>query len=176
MSRYNYDIFKYKEFASCNFLSGDTNSFEISISDYEEFNLKYEKNDFDENPIEYKLYTISQKSIEKIKNIIYQNENIFDVNSNLDNGSLDGSGQTFWFATAKRNREITTSNIEDSINDGHDIRKEYLDKYGENLRQERLVLKVFFEISKVLKKEGIILELYKFKGNAKLEYKHEIKS
>ena len=37
-----------------------------------------------------------------------------------------------------------------------------------------LVLKIFFEISNVMKKEGIILDLYKFQGNTEIEYKPEM--
>lgn len=171
VSRYKYDIFRYQEFASCNFLGGDTNSFKVTVSNSTQYNLKYEKYDFDDNLLEYKLYTISKNAIEAIKNIIFQNENIFEVNSRLNNGSVDGAGHEFWFATEKRNREIIAWNIDDSIDNGQDIRKEYLNEYGDNLKQERLVLKIFFEISNVLKKEGIILDLYKFQGNPKIEYK-----
>lgn len=171
MLRYKYDIFRYQEFASCNFIGGDTNSFNVTVSDSTQYNLKYEKYDFDHKLLEYKLYTISKNTIEAIKNIIFQNENIFEVNSRLNNGSVDGTGHKFWFATEKRNREIIAWNIDDSIDNGQDIRKEYLDEYGDNLKQERLVLKIFFEISNVLKKEGIILDLYKFQGNTEIEYK-----
>ncbi len=174
MARYGYDIFRYTEFASCNFLGGDTNSFEVTVSDSTEHNLKYKKCDFHDNPLESKFYTISKNTIEEIKNIICQNESIFEVNSSLNNGSLDGAGQKFWFSTEKRNREIIAWNIDDSIDNGQKIRKEYLAEYGDNLRQERLVLKIFFEISNVMKKEGIILDLYKFQGNTEIEYKPEM--
>jgi len=171
---YNYSIFEYKEFASCNFLGGDTNGFEIEISDSDELNVKYRKFSFDDKEtLEYKLYSISRKNIENIKNVIKDNSEIFDVNTRLNNGSLDGAGQKFWFSTEDRNREIISWNIDDSIDDGHEIRKEYLEEYVDNIRQERLVLKIFFEICNILKTEGIILELYKFKGNPKLEYKPE---
>lgn len=50
--------------------------------------MKYEKYNFDDNLLEYKLYTISKNAIEAIKNIIFQNENIFEVNSRLNNGSV----------------------------------------------------------------------------------------
>jgi hypothetical protein len=174
MARYKYDIFRYKKFASCNFLGGNTNSFEVSVKDFTERNLDYKKYDFHDNPLEHKIYTISKNAIEEIKNIIWQNEIVFEVNSSLNNGSLDGAGQKFWFSTEKRNREITAWNIDGSIDDGHKIRKEYLDEYGDDLRQERLVLKIFFEISKILKKKGIVLELYEFQGNTELEYKPEM--
>ena len=168
---YKYSIFEYKEFASCNFLGGDTNSFEIKITDSSELNLSYTKVNFNDEILEYKLYSLPLRCIDEIKEVIKKNQEIFDINSSLNNGSLDGSGQTFWFSTEKKNREITAWNIDYSIDDGHTIRKEYLDEYGDNLRQERTVLNLFFEICKILKKENIILELYKFKGNKKIEYK-----
>ena len=168
---YKYSIFEYKEFASCNFLGGDTNSFEVKITDSSELNLSYTKENFNNEILEYKLYSLPLRCIDEIKEVIKKNQEIFDINSSLNNGSLDGSGQTFWFSTEKRNRKIIAWNIDDSIDDGHTIRKEYLDEYGDNLRQERIVLNLFFEICKILKKENIILELYKFKGNKKIEYK-----
>ena len=68
---YNYSIFEYKEFASCSFLGGDTNGFEIEISDSDELNVKYRKFSFDDKEtLEYKLYSISRKNIENIKNVI----------------------------------------------------------------------------------------------------------
>lgn len=171
---YHYSIFEYKEFASCNFLGGNINGFEIEIKDCDELNLIYREFSFDDKEtLTYKAYSISKECIDNIKIIIQNKSEIFDVNTRLSNGSLDGSGQTFWFSTENKNREINAWNIDDSIDDGHEIREEYLLEYGDNLRQERLVLDVFFQICKELKKEGIILELYKFKGNPKLEYKTE---
>ena len=40
----NYPIFEYKEFASCNFLGGNTNSFEIKIQ--ENGTIEYKESDF----------------------------------------------------------------------------------------------------------------------------------
>ena len=48
--------------------------------------------------------------------------------------------------------------------------EEYLKKYGENLKQERAVLKIFFEICDILKEENFELNLYKFKTNNKSKY------
>ena len=95
---------------------------------------------------------------------------IFDINSRLDNGSLDGCCNEFWFANKKRNRQILAWNIDDSIDDGHKVREEYLKEYGENLKQERIVLKLFFEICDILKEEKFELSLYKFKTDNKSKY------
>lgn len=167
-------IFIYKEFASCNFLGGDTNGFEVIVKDFDELNLEYRRFNFDDrSTLQHKFYTISSKGIEKIKRAISDNKEVFNVNSNLDNGSLDGNGQEFWFASGNKNRRTTTWNIEQSIDDGHEVEKEYLEEYGDNLEQEMLILKVFFEICNILKEEGITLDLYHFNGNEKLEHKME---
>lgn len=168
-----YDIFRYKEFAACNFLGGDTNSFEICIKDSDNYNLEFTSETFDGDFIESKMYKISKDSVDKIKNIINDNKEIFDVNSSLNNGSLDGAGQKFWFANEDRNREILAWNIDDSIDNGQEVRKEYLEEYGDNLRQERIVLKVFYQICEVLKTDGITLDLYNFVGNEKIQYKFD---
>lgn len=164
----SYCIFKYEKFASCNFLGGDTNKFSVEITN--DCVLEYKKEDFAGNTIEFNYYNISEESIEKIKNIVEKNNEVFAVNSILDNGSIDGCGNKFWFANPKRNREILAWNIDESINDGHSIREEYLEEYGDNLKQERLVLKVFFEICNVLKNDKIKLDLYKFYTKNKGKY------
>lgn len=50
----NYPIFEYKEFASCNFLGGNTNSFEIKIQ--ENGTIEYKESDFNDNTLEFKFY------------------------------------------------------------------------------------------------------------------------
>ena len=97
-----------------------------------------------------------------------QNTPYIDMHGN--NGSLDGCGNEFWFANKKRNRQILAWNIDDSIDDGHKVREEYLKEYGENLKQERIVLKLFFEICDILKEEKFELSLYKFKTDNKSKY------
>lgn len=164
----NYPIFEYKEFASCNFLGGNTNSFEIKIQ--ENGTIEYKKSDFNDNTLEFEFYQLSKDGVEKIKSSIENNCEIFDINSKLNNGSLDGCGNEFWFANEKRNRQILAWNIDESIDDGHKVREEYLKEYGENLKQERIVLKLFFEICDILKKEKFELNLYKFKTDNKSKY------
>ena len=149
-----YNIFEYREFASCNFLDGNTNSFKVKIDNTG--TVEYELEDSEENTLELHFYEISKESVSKISDIINKNEEIFEVNSYLNNGSLDGSGNEFFFSNNNRNRLILAWNIDDSIDEGEEIRTEYLKEYGENLKQERLVLKVFYEICKVLKKKKYI--------------------
>lgn len=162
-----YSIFEYKEFASCNFLGGNTDSFEIKVGN--DGIIEYQKNNFNDERLELAYYKLKLDLVKKIEEIIESNAEIFNVNSHLDNGSLDGCGNEFWFAYKNRNRKILAWNIDLSIDDGHKIRKEYLKKYGENLKQERLVLKVFFEICNILKEEGYKLDLYNFNtSNSKL--------
>ncbi len=130
-------IFKHKEFASCNFLCGNTNGFEIKIE--EDGTIEHRKTDFNDNTLELNFYQLSKSGVEKIKKSIKDNYEIFNINSRLNNGSLDGCGNEFWFADEKRNRQILAWNIDDSIDDGHKVREEYLKEYGENLKQERII-------------------------------------
>ena len=81
MIMYKYSIFEYKEFASCNFLGGDTNSFEVKITDSSELNLSYTKENFNNEILEYKLYSLPLRCIDEIKEVIKKNQEIFDINS-----------------------------------------------------------------------------------------------
>lgn len=166
-----YNIFEYREFASCNFLGGNTNSFKVKIDNTG--TVEYELEDFEENTLELHFYEISKESVSKIIDLINDNEKIFEVNSYLNNGSLDGSGNEFFFSNNKRNRLILAWNIDCSIDKGEEIRAEYLQEYEENLKQERLVLELFFKICDVLKKEKIFMDLYNFKTDAKEKYINE---
>ncbi len=156
-------IFEYKKSACCNFLGGNTDGFEISIK--KEGAIIYREFDFDDNTLDIKEYQISKDSIEKIKEAIKINSEIFRINDKLDNGSLDGNANQFLFANEKTIKKICALNIQDSIDDGNKIRNEYLERYGENLRQERIVLKLFFEICNILKEEKLELDLYVFINN-----------
>ena len=109
-----------------------------------------------------KEYQLSKLAVSKIEKIIESNNDIFSVNDKLYNGSCDGNGNTFFFSNEKNTKTVHALNIQNSIDDGREIRQEYLEKYGENLRQERIVLKVFFEICNVLKEEKLKLTLYGF--------------
>lgn len=168
IKKMNYSIFEYKKLASCNFLGGDTNSFEVKIQ--ENGTIEYKESDFNKNTLKSEFYQLSKDGVEKIKKSIEDNWQIFDINSRLDNGSLDGYGNEFWFANEKRNRQILAWNIDNSIDNGYKASEEYLKKYGENLKQERVVLKIFFEICDILKEENFELNLYKFKTNNKSKY------
>lgn len=64
----NYPIFEYKEFASCNFLGGNTNSFEIKIQ--ENGTIEYKESDFNDNTLEFKFYQLSKDGVEKKKNLL----------------------------------------------------------------------------------------------------------
>lgn len=159
----NYSIFEYKAFASCNFLGVDSNNFDIKIQ--EDGTIKYEEFDLNNNILQSDFYSLSPKGIEKIKKVINKNSEIFNINSRLDNNSLDGYGNEFWFANEKRNRQILAWNIEESIDNQSKI-----EENKENLRQERMVLKLFFKICDILKEEKFELSLYKFETNNKSKY------
>ena len=164
----NYSIFEYKKNASSNFLGGNTGSFEVKI--LENGTIEYIEFDFKGNMIKFKSYCLSKEGVEKIKKCIKKNCKIFDINSRLDNGSSDGYGNEFWFANKEKNRKIIAWNIYNSIDTGRKIKEEYLKEYGENLKQERIVIKTFFEICDILKEEKFELDLYKFETDNKSEH------
>ena len=70
----NYSIFEYKMFASCNFLSVDSNNFDIKIQ--EDGTIKYEEFDLNNNILQCDFYSLSPKVIEKIKKVINKNSEI----------------------------------------------------------------------------------------------------
>ena len=158
----SYSIFEYKEFAACNFLGGNTNSFEVRI--LEKGEIEYRKANFNNKTLEYTIYELSQATVAKIKETIEKNNKIFEVNSKLNNGTLDGNGNEFWFADEKRNRQILAWNIQASMsnNNGSENDEEETSFKKENKIQERIVLKLFFEICDILKQDGFELDLYKF--------------
>lgn len=156
-------IFEYKESACCNFLGGNTDGFEVSVK--KEGVIIYRKFDFYNNTLNIKEYKIKKDTIERIKKAIENNSEIFTINEKLDNGSLDGNANQFIFGNEKTLKKICAVNIQDSIGDGNEIRSEILGMYGDNLRQERIVLKLFFEICNILKEEKLELDLYGFINN-----------
>ena len=169
-----YKIFSYKTYPAFYCVYGNDKKILVEINS--NFTLEYSEENMKGEPLKSNYYDISNECIENIKKVIENNKEIFDVNSSLNNGSLDGSMQEFWFASNTRNRKVSAYNIDDSIDDGHEIREEYMKQYGENLKQERLVLKVFFEICDELKKDGFNLDLFKFSTDKKDKYEDELKT
>ena len=159
----SYSIFEYRKSSSCNFLDEGANGFEVKI----EANgiIEYSEFDFEENCLEYKLYQLSQDGVRKIMRAIENNSEVFNVNSVLDNGSDDGDENRFWFSTKKRNIEIVDWNIGDSIDELQV--DDSMIRFDECLSQERIVLKLFFEICDILKNEKFKLNLDEFKINSR---------
>jgi hypothetical protein len=65
IKKMNYSIFEYKKWASCNFLGGDTNSFEVKIQ--ENGTIEYKESDFNKNTLKSEFYQLSKEGVEKIK-------------------------------------------------------------------------------------------------------------
>lgn len=63
------------------------------------------------------------------------------------NGKMD-----WWKCRIKKEKYIIAWNIDNSRDNRQEIRKEYLAEYGDNLRQERLILKIFYDIRNALRK------------------------
>lgn len=174
-------IFEYRKNAVYgNLLSKKPTGFKIQIMDNE--NIKYYELSMNNDIIKSEEYPISIKTINRIKDLINDNQEIFEVNSKLYNGSFDGACNEFIFAIENKIKIITALNIEVSIGREDDKRnsekktmddaieklrqerrRRYLEKYGENLKQERLVLNLFFKICEVLKQEDYELNLYYFR-------------
>ena len=86
-------------------------------------------------------YKLKEETINKISKIIEEDfDYIKTIEKLIDNGSIDGDYESFLFFE----KEITDFNIS---------------KY---LEQERVILKVFNKICKILKEEGFILKLHSF--------------
>lgn len=153
-------IFAYKSFAACNCLSDDTDGFELLVR--EDGLLKYQTFTFEGCVIDLAFYKLQPETLEKIKNTMEAHAEIFEVNSQLRNGSMDGTFHQFLFTAAGKEREILALNIENSMDDQRKIRKAYRKAYGETLRQERIVLNLFFEICAILKEEKYELALDHF--------------
>ena len=94
---------------------------------------------------------ISSSSKEEVKRIIEQNMDIFRINSYL---YLDGINkeheQLFYFELYNNNRKIEGCNINCYNNDNEDV---------------KLLIKVFNEISNILKKENIFLDINNIKND-----------
>lgn len=162
-------IFSYTEFSAFGNIE-DYDGFRIDIMN--NATIYYKTINIDEKVKCIKKYRTSNLSVKQIQNLISKNKKIFKFYDDLDNGTLDGTGHKFSFFSNKKKKEIVAWNIELSkeINliylillfpiciFNKDIREVY-----QNIKQQKFLLKVFYKISDILKKDGYVLELYKFK-------------
>ena len=161
----NYKIFKYRKLNSHGVYGTKLCGFEIIIDNKSSSNLYYNALTLEGRCFDQKIYSLPDAVITKIIQVIEENSEIFDVNSVLRETSTEGTCHTFWFATPQKNREVRTWNIQGAIDDEYVNDYDFSEEYKKISIQEKLVLKVFLEISKILSKEGHFLELYKFTGN-----------
>lgn len=87
------------------------------------------------------VYTLNEQQIKKIKSILYQNMDIFDINEVEDSFCVDGYINTFYFSIEGLDNEIIASNI--SV-----FRKD------ESVKAKK-VLDVFDKVVKILSQNGV---------------------
>ena len=162
-------IFSYSEFSAFGNID-DYDGFRIDIMN--NGTIYYKTINIDEEVKYRKKYIISELTVNRIQNLINKHKKIFKFYNDLDNCTFDGSGHKFNFFSNKENKEIIAWNIEVSKEFNliymiflflmgvfnKDIREVY-----KNIKQEKFLLKIFCKISSILKKEGYILDIYKFK-------------
>lgn len=148
----NYEniLFGYSCTPACGFIGEDDGGFSIAV--YKDGRLIYKTyiySNIDKTEIEYK---ISESSIAAIKKIMKKNRMIIDVlDEFIDNGTCDGSCNCFVF----NGTQVTTWNIEP-----YESIIMYSLKYRSVYYQERKIRSLFFKISKILRSEGVNLNLY----------------
>jgi len=158
-------IFGYKTGPSCGFIYEDDGGFSVEV--LSNGIIKYKTYLFDSKVKSKENYKINDQNLNKIKNILdtYSGE-INAIPTNLDNGSCDGDINLFIF----NNKEIIAWNIEYS-----DIKKvkkknsDYYEQYHENIKYENIVIDIFNDIVKVLRRVGIKLDLNSIKLMNKIQ-------
>ena len=150
-------IFKYKYYASNNFLTSDTDGFEVIIRDKEKNNLTFKKVSFEGGVFHMRHWSLKMKNIKRIKKILEKEKKIFEFDSELNNHSCDGCGNTFLFSNGKEKNKISIWNLHDKFPFG---------KLDGVLAQEKYLFNLFKKICNILKQEKIKLTLNNF------EYKH----
>lgn len=108
-------------------------------------------------------YKISKDSVAAIETLMEEYQTDIDsFDEHLDNGSCDGMGNFFIF----NGKQIITWNIDLGYADEDELKKNnpsYYEKYLPVVKQENGILLLFSKITKILKKNGVNLNLYKVK-------------
>lgn len=155
-SSYSNVLFRYMDVPSCGWVGEDDGGFSIDI--YPNGDLIYKTYIYDEIEKTRTIFEIDSKSIEQIMKVLATYEqSINQMDEYLDNGSDDGDENIFII----NGKKIITWNIEYS--DENELKKtnqKYYEKYLSVIRQEKILLEVFYQISKILKTQGIKLRLY----------------
>ena len=112
----------------------------FSVAIYPDGKLIYKTYIFDEIEKTKREFKLDLKTVDRIEGVLAAYEqDIKNFDEDLDNGSCDGSGNP-----------------------------EYYKAYLSVIRQENLLMEIFFRVSKILKTRGIDLRLYEVKFRKKL--------
>ena len=122
----------------------DKAGFQLFVDD--EFNtVEHCELDINEKIIDSHYYNISIETKNKIRSILENNKNVFNLNSKIySRGQYNEIEQMFYFELDNINREIGCNNIFERNIDNNIV---------------KLLIDVFYKISKELSKEDIILNL-----------------
>ena len=122
----------------------DKAGFQLFVDD--EFNtVEHCELDINEKIIDSHYYNISIETKNKIRSILENNKNVFNLNSKIySRGQYNEIEQMFYFELDNINREIGCNNIFERNIDNNIV---------------KLLIDVFYKISKELSKENIILNL-----------------
>lgn len=149
-------IFKYREANACDCADGDDDGFSITI--YNDGIIVYEKYIVPDKKVFIEKYRVSNRVIIQLKEYI-QRCNYKRISQNLNNESYDGSFNIFCFWDDNEKLYcIDSLNIDDSRIFLHgEIPK------SSNDIDERNLLIIFDNISRILSKAGYRLSTYSFR-------------
>lgn len=147
---------------------GDDGGFSIQI--YGNGKLKVCTYKFYETINSIQVFKMSRKEVGMVYRIIRKyREELKEVPMRLDNGSQDGEINEFVFFGYE---QIVAWNIKTTVPQAVMIKNHtYYQEYKENMKYENVVLKVFREICKYLKKQEIYLDLHGCEVQGKYELK-----
>lgn len=143
-------LFGYSNVPACGEEEKDDGGFSVAV--YESGRLIYKTYIFDQIDKTEAEYKISDSSVSAIKALMKKHQKAIGAfDTHLDNGSRDGSGNFFVF----NGLQIITWNIQYTNPLFLIFCKEYLPV----ARQENRILLLFFAVAKILKNDGIDLNL-----------------
>jgi hypothetical protein len=143
-------LFGYSNVPAYGQVGEDDGGFSVAV--YEDGRLTYKTYLFDEIDRTEVEYKISDGSASAIKALMKKHQKAIDTfDCHLDNGSCDGSGNFFIF----NGKQVITWNICYTNPLFFIFCKEYLPV----AKQENRILSLFFAVTKILKNDGINLNL-----------------
>ena len=137
-------------------MEGEYGGFSIEL--YGNGNLRYCVYRLLDDIQKMEMFKLKKETVYAVYGIIdHARKRLDAIPENLNNGSLDGMLNEFFFDDFKW---ITAWNIEESFIRGVMLKNyDYYRKYKENMKYENAVLRIFKEICKVLRKSGVDLSL-----------------